>query len=178
MRVGERVAENAVWGYPEPIEDAPPLAGYVAFYWDKMDEWLEEDEPAIVHARDPYHRVDVLDTSRHVRVLGQRRAGRRHDARKVLFETGPAAALVHPARGRAHRGAGRERQRTGCAYKGFASYWSVKVGGELEEDLVWLYREPRREVEPINGPPGVLQRARRPRGRRRAAGTAGHAVEP
>ncbi len=26
-----KVAENAVWGYPEPIGSAPPLAGYVAF---------------------------------------------------------------------------------------------------------------------------------------------------
>jgi len=32
------VAENAVWGYPEPLEDAPPLAGYVAFYWNKMEK--------------------------------------------------------------------------------------------------------------------------------------------
>jgi len=40
--------------------------------------------------------------------------------------------------------------RTGCAYKGFASYWSVRVpGAEDEQDLVWTYREPRREVEPI-----------------------------
>ena len=72
MRAGGKVAEDAVWSYPEPIEGAPPLAGYVAFYWNKMDEWLEEDEPAIVHARDPYHRVDVLDTSRHVRVSVER----------------------------------------------------------------------------------------------------------
>jgi uncharacterized protein (DUF427 family) len=37
VKVGERVAENAVWGYPEPLEDAPALAGYVAFYWNKME---------------------------------------------------------------------------------------------------------------------------------------------
>src|SRR5437764_6419553 len=35
VRVGDRVAENAVWGYPEPLEGAPPLEGYFAFYWDK-----------------------------------------------------------------------------------------------------------------------------------------------
>jgi uncharacterized protein (DUF427 family) len=29
--------ENAVWGYPEPIDSAPPLADYLAFYWNKMD---------------------------------------------------------------------------------------------------------------------------------------------
>jgi uncharacterized protein (DUF427 family) len=40
-------------------------------------------------------------------------------------------------------------KRTGCAYKGFASYWSVRVGDELEEDVVWTYRSPRRGMEPI-----------------------------
>ena len=32
VRVGGHIAENAVWGYPEPLEEAPPLAGYLAFY--------------------------------------------------------------------------------------------------------------------------------------------------
>src|SRR5215208_7479873 len=68
VRAGEKVADDAAWGYPQPLPEAPPLAGYLAFYWHAMDEWLEEDEPAIVHARDPYHRIDILDTSRHVRV--------------------------------------------------------------------------------------------------------------
>jgi uncharacterized protein (DUF427 family) len=37
VRVGDSLAENAVWGYPEPIDSAPPLADYLAFYWNKMD---------------------------------------------------------------------------------------------------------------------------------------------
>jgi uncharacterized protein (DUF427 family) len=39
--------------------------------------------------------------------------------------------------------------RTGCAYKGFASYWSVRVGDRVEGDLAWCYRQPRREVAPV-----------------------------
>jgi len=35
--------------------------------------------------------------------------------------------------------------RTGCAYKGFASYWSV---GD-EDDVAWSYPEPQREAERI-----------------------------
>ena len=38
VRVGDRVSENAVWGYPKPIDSAPPLAGYVAFYWREMED--------------------------------------------------------------------------------------------------------------------------------------------
>ncbi len=37
VRVGDRVAENAVWNYPEPEEHFAPLAGYAAFYANKMD---------------------------------------------------------------------------------------------------------------------------------------------
>ena len=40
VRVGEHLAKNAVWGYPDPIDSAPPLADYLAFHWDKMDEWF------------------------------------------------------------------------------------------------------------------------------------------
>jgi uncharacterized protein (DUF427 family) len=34
---GDRRAENAVWTYPEPIESAAALEGYVAFYRDRVD---------------------------------------------------------------------------------------------------------------------------------------------
>jgi hypothetical protein len=37
-------------------------------------------------------------------------------------------------------------KRTVCAYKGLASYWSVRAGGEVEKDLVWYYPEPRHDA--------------------------------
>jgi uncharacterized protein (DUF427 family) len=151
VRVGDRVAENAVWGYPDPIDEAPPLADYLAFYWRKMDEWYEEDEPAIVHARDPYHRVDVLESSRHVRVSvnGELVAESRRPL--VLFETGLPTRWYLPREDvRADLLVASDKQ-TGCAYKGFASYHSVRIGDDMEEDLVWYYPEPRPEVERIAG---------------------------
>src|SRR3954454_12908178 len=50
----------------EPPDGAPALDGYVTFPWDALDAWLEEDEELLAHAVDPYHRVDVRRTSRHV----------------------------------------------------------------------------------------------------------------
>lgn len=151
VRVGERVAENAAWGYPEPLQDAPPLAGYLAFYWHQMDEWLEEDEPAIVHARDPYHRVDVLDTSRHIRVSVNGEVLAETTRAKVIFETGLPPRWYIPVEDVRADALVDSDTRTGCAYKGFASYKSVRAGGELEEDLVWCYTDPQREVAPIKG---------------------------
>jgi uncharacterized protein (DUF427 family) len=145
VRVGDRVAENAVWGYPDPLDDAPPLADYVAFYWNKLDTWYEEDEEAIVHPRDPYHRVDVLPSSRHVVVrLGDEVLADSTRA-LALFETGLPTRWYLPADDVRMDLLEPSDKRTGCAYKGFASYWSVRG----EEDLVWTYRAPRRGMEEI-----------------------------
>jgi uncharacterized protein (DUF427 family) len=86
VRVGEREARNAAWSYPEPIAGCPPLAGHIAFYWAAMDEWWEEDEQAHGHARDPYHRIDVLETSRHVRVFVAGDVVAESRRARVLFE--------------------------------------------------------------------------------------------
>ena len=147
VHAGGKVAEDAVWSYPEPVAGAPPIAGYLAFYWNAMDEWLEEDEPAIVHARDPYHRIDVLDTSRHVRVSVNGEVVADTTRSRVLFETGLPPRWYFPREDVRMDLLTPSDTRTGCAYKGFASYWSL--GGE--DDLVWSYPEPRREVERIRG---------------------------
>ncbi|MGZ4201880.1 MAG: DUF427 domain-containing protein [Thermoleophilaceae bacterium] len=149
VRVGDRVAENAVWSYLDPLEDAPPLEGYYAFYWNEMDEWYEEDEPAIVHARDPYHRVDILESSRHVKVsLGGETLAETTRA-LALFETGLPTRWYFPAEDVRSDLLEPSDRRTGCAYKGYASYWSVRVGDELEEDVVWTYRDPTRDAARI-----------------------------
>src|SRR5579864_2963354 len=66
VKVGEKLAEKAGWRYLSP--ERSELKDYVAFYWDKMDAWFEEDDEVFVHPRDPYHRVDVVRSDRHVRV--------------------------------------------------------------------------------------------------------------
>jgi uncharacterized protein (DUF427 family) len=142
VKVGERVAENAVWGYPEPLEDAPPLAGYLAFYWNKMDHWYEEDEEVFVHPRDPYHRVDVLGSSRHVRVSVNGEVVAETDRPRILFETGlPPRYYITPEDVREDVLLPSDKE-TQCPYKGTASYRSVDVGGETVEDLIWYYPEP------------------------------------
>ena len=60
VKVGDRVAENAVWNYETLTPDAPDLKGYIAFEWEAMDAWFEEDDQIYRHARDPYKRIDVV----------------------------------------------------------------------------------------------------------------------
>ena len=151
VRVGENVAENAVWSYPDPIESAPPITGYLAFFWRKMDHWYEEDEEVFVHPRDPYHRVDVLESSRHVKVSVNGEVVAETDRPVILFETGlPPRYYIPPEAVREDVLVPSEKH-TQCPYKGIASYHSVEAGGETVEHLVWYYPEPIPATEKIRG---------------------------
>jgi uncharacterized protein (DUF427 family) len=44
------------------------LSGYVVLDFAGADRWLEEDEEIAGHPRDPFHRVDVRASSRHVQL--------------------------------------------------------------------------------------------------------------
>jgi uncharacterized protein (DUF427 family) len=151
VRVGGRVAEKAVWSYPEPIDSAPPLAGFLAFYWRTMDHWYEEDEEVFVHPRDPYHRVDMLESSRHVKVKVNGEVVAETNRPMILFETGlPPRYYMPPEDVRGEALAASEKT-TQCPYKGVASYYSVEAGGEHVEDLIWYYPEPISEAAKIKG---------------------------
>jgi uncharacterized protein (DUF427 family) len=151
VKVGDRVAENAVWGYPEPIASAPPLADYLAFYWRMMDHWYEEDEEIFVHPRDPYHRVDVLESSRHVKVSLNGEVVAETERPKILFETGlPPRYYIPPEDVREEALVPSDKE-TQCPYKGVASYYSVEADGRRVEDLVWYYPEPIPQAAKIKG---------------------------
>ena len=140
--VGSRIAENAVWAYPEPLDDATWLHGHVAIYWDKMDAWFDEDEEVKGHLRDPYHRVDVRETSRHVRVLaGDHLIAETHRPR-LLSETGLPNRYYIPPKDVQQDVLEPSAKRTICPYKGTATYWSLRVGARYIEDAVWSYPEP------------------------------------
>ena len=149
LRIGDKIAENAAWSYPEPLEDAPPLAGYLAFYWGKLDEWFEEDEQVFGHPRDPYHRIDVMPTSRHIRVRVNGELVAESSRAKALFEAGlPTRWYLPPEDVRTELLLPSDT-RTRCAYKGLASYCGVRAGDAVIEDLVWYYPDPARDAEAV-----------------------------
>jgi len=151
VRVGDKVAENAVWGYPTPIESAPPLGGFLAFYAAKMDAWYEEDERTIGHPHDPYHRVDVLQSSRHVRVTLDGATLAESDRPKMLFETSLPPRYYLPHEDVNTDALTLSETKTICPYKGIASHWSVAVNGKTVRDAVWGYPEPLAEATTVTG---------------------------
>ena len=151
VKVGDRVAENAAWGYPDPRPDGPPLKDYLAFYWNKMDAWYEEDERVFGHARDPHKRVDVLPSSRHVRIeLGGVTVA---DTRRprMLLETGHVPRYYIPPEDVRMDLLEPSETTTRCPYKGQASYWSARIGDTVYPDAVWTYRTPLPESTNIAG---------------------------
>ena len=50
VAVGGKRVENAVWSYQEPMEEAAAIAGYFAFYWNKMDAWSEDEREVAIDA--------------------------------------------------------------------------------------------------------------------------------
>jgi uncharacterized protein (DUF427 family) len=147
VAVNGTARENAVWAYEAPIAEAAWLEGYASLYRDKADEWWVEDELALGGAlRDPFHRVDVLPSSRRVRVTAGDEPIADTDRAVLLFETGlPPVAYVPRADVRAPVAAAEKR--TFCPYKGEARY--CDVAGVA--DAAWAYDYPRPEATGIAG---------------------------
>lgn len=147
IRAGEREAENAVWGYPEPKPEAPWLRGLMAFYWDPMDAWYDEDEEVHGHLRDPFHRVDARHARRHVRVLRDGEVVAETERPIVLSETGLPNRYYIPAEDVRRELLKRSQKHTVCPYKGEATYWSL----EGADDAGWSYEEPLEDATKIAG---------------------------
>jgi len=138
VEAGGQRAPNAAWGYLEPQPEASWLEGYVAFYWDAMDTWFDEDEETGAHPRDPYTRIDVRRTSRPVEVTV---------SGEVVAQTRKALVLSEghlPNRFYVPRADVPERllevspTHSYCPYKGTASY--LHVAGV--RDGAWYYPTP------------------------------------
>jgi uncharacterized protein (DUF427 family) len=148
--VGDRRIDNAVWGYPVPLEGTADLSGYVAFYWNKVDNWFEEDEEVFVHARDPYKRIDALQSSRHVeiRLNGETIADTTRPI--LLFETGLPTRYYIPKLDVRLDLLHESTLTSACPYKGVANYFSVALpGAEIVDNIVWVYTAPIPQIPTI-----------------------------
>lgn len=149
IRVGDTTATNAAWAYENPITQAQAIRGYVAFYWDKLDAWFEEDEEVFAHPRHPFHRVDVLHSSRHIRVAVAGVTVAETSRPRLLFETLLPTRYYMPKLDVRMGLLRPSRTQTRCPYKGKASYFDVLVGGEVLKDLAWVYENPIPECPKI-----------------------------
>ena len=146
---GGREAEGAAWRFDDsPIE---ALRDLVRLDWAAMDAWFEEDEEVFTHPRDPYTRVDILASSRHVRIEVGGATVAESASPRLLFETGLPVRyyrpqthvrldLLIPTETVSH-----------CPYQGRAEWWSVRAPDGVQEDLALVYRTPLPESQKIAG---------------------------
>jgi len=52
IEAGNQDSENAVWSYEDPLEDAHTIRDYLAFSWEAMDTWYEDDAQVLEQTRD------------------------------------------------------------------------------------------------------------------------------
>ncbi|RDI66160.1 DUF427 domain-containing protein [Nocardia pseudobrasiliensis] len=134
-----------------PDSPIPELRDLVRLDWNLMDEWFEEDEPVYVHPRNPYTRVDVLTSSRHVRVAIAGQTVAESHAPHILFETGLPPRYYLPMTDVRMDLLTPSPTRTSCPYKGTAEYFTIRIGDADYPDLVWLYRTPLPESQKVAG---------------------------
>ncbi len=134
--------------HDSPVEE---LRDHIAFEWDAMDAWFEEDEQVYVHARDPYTRVDSLTSSRTVEVVVAGVKVADSHAPRLLFETGLPTRYYLPKTDVRMDLLQPTDLHTECPYKGTASYYDVVVASDRHENIVWWYPFPVEESQRIAG---------------------------
>ncbi len=149
LRVGNRRIEDAAWRFEAPPPELAPLRGLVAFYWDRLDHWFEEDDEVFVHPRDPYHRVDVLNSSRHVRVTVGGEVVAESRRPRLLFETSLPTRYYLPRMDVRMDLLSESETVTQCPYKGRTIHFDLHVGDRVVRDVAWSYPFPIPECPKI-----------------------------
>ena len=142
-------SEGRAYTFKEP--KIPELADHYAFVWNTMDHWFEEDEEVFVHARDPNTRIDILPSSRRVRIEVDGVTVADSTNGSFLFETGLPPRYYLPKTDVRMDLLTPTDTVTHCPYKGQARYWNLSVSGKVHEDLVWGYDTPMAESQKVAG---------------------------
>jgi uncharacterized protein (DUF427 family) len=143
----EREVPRAAWKHVALPAHAEMLEGRVAFAWRAMDAFYEEDERILGHAADPYHRIDIRETSREFVVRYEGSVIAESKRVLVLYESGFAPRWYVPRADVKESAIKAVAQQTFCPYKGICSYFDI---GEAKL-AAWYYPEAYAEVERISG---------------------------
>jgi uncharacterized protein (DUF427 family) len=97
------------------------------------------------------HRITITPTDIHVEVAvgGETVAESQHPV--LLDETGLPTRYYLPRQDVRTELLRPTSTETTCPFKGQASYWSVEVGGEVHDDIVWSYESPIPQAEGVAG---------------------------
>jgi uncharacterized protein (DUF427 family) len=129
VRHGDHQAPRGAWEHTDLPAFAGILAGRVAFAWHAMDAFYEEDERILGHASDPYHRIDIRQTSRHLVVRAGDEVVADTQRPLVLYESGFAPRWYVPRADVAEEHLTPVSRQTFCPYKGLCDYYDIGGAG-------------------------------------------------
>jgi uncharacterized protein (DUF427 family) len=133
----------------------PALAGFVGLDFAAFDAWYEEEEQIVAHPHDPFHRVDVRESNRRVRIELAGRVLADTRRARLLFETHLPVRFYLPREDVSLDLLRPSPKRTTCAYKGEAEYWSIAPddngGDDPGVDIAWSYPKPLTEAVGVTG---------------------------
>ncbi|WP_336787227.1 DUF427 domain-containing protein [Paenibacillus sp. MMO-177] len=157
IRVDGAVADNAMWAYENPIPKSDFLKGYASFYWRKV-EFYEEEERVFGFPRDPYVRVDALNSSRSVKVVVEGNIIAQSERPVVVYETGMTPRYYLPLED--VRVELLEIGQTSYSpYIGQSRQWAIHVSGKEKRKIAWSYEDPSPELGKLKGRIGFYQEA-------------------
>lgn len=144
-QTAQRDVRRAAWQFVSLPDHASVLSDCIAFSWRAMDAFYEEDERIVGHAADPYHRIDVRTTSRHLVVRHGSQVVADTQRPVVLYESGFAPrwyvhrqdidqSALQPVDGQ-----------TFCPYKGLATYYTI---GDRQR-AAWSYANAWTEADRV-----------------------------
>ncbi|UMG93744.1 DUF427 domain-containing protein [Nocardioides sp. TF02-7] len=122
--------------------DDPVLDGLVVLDFAAFDRWLAEDEELVGHPHDPFKRIDVLSSRRHVEISLDGTVLAATDRPLLLIETHLPVRYYVPPADVATSLLRPSDTRSTCAYKGHATYLSTADGSAAGRDIGWTYRQP------------------------------------
>ena len=120
----------------------PKFDGYAILDFEAFDEWREEDELLVAHARDPFKTVDTRRSSRRVVVEIAGVTIAESTRSTMLFETYLPTRYYLPRDDVRMELLRPTETTTACAYKGRAAYWSATVDDTVVDDVAWSIAEP------------------------------------
>jgi uncharacterized protein (DUF427 family) len=131
-------------------DPGPSLADYVVLDFDAFDSWRDEDEPLVGHPRDPFHRIDILPSSRAVRIEVAGTVVAESERAMFLFETLLPTRFYLP-RDDVRVDLVESDTVTYCAYKGRATHLTPELAAPEATDLAWSYSDPLVDAERVRG---------------------------
>ncbi|PNS20531.1 hypothetical protein CAC42_5981 [Sphaceloma murrayae] len=127
------------------------VGGRVKIVFGDVDQWFEEDTPIYVHPKDPFKRVDIVHSTRPIKISVGGVVIAETTSSMHLYETSLPVRYYMPLTAVDQSVLQPSELKTKCPYKGEAEYYRVVLNGKEYGEVVWYYTRPTVECAAIQG---------------------------